>query len=796
MLTNYFKSTWRNLWKDRSYTILNIAGLALSTAVFLLMISYVRFENSYEDFNPLAKNIYRITYDYYNGSEYQLTDCETHRPLGPLVKQEIPEVRDYVRAEMMEDDNDIKVNNQIFHVTRTYAVDPSFFHFFPNKIVKGDISNFAKPFQVVLTETQAKRIFGNQDPIGKVVSQEENLYTVIAVMSDSPANTHFKVDMLYSFSSLEAMGWETDSWNGNNNYLYVELEPHASLKAFNTKLDHLSRVTLKGKISDNNLFQAEPISTIHLHSHKSWEPEVNGDANTVRFLLISACLILLVGSVNYINLTTARAAERIKEVGMRKLLGSSRSRLIRQLLSETLLTNLVALLLAIATARVALPFYRQLVEKPREINWFNTPAFWELCVALLLFNIVISGVYPAFSLSAIKPIKVVGRTFTGGKAGNLLRRILVVGQFGIAIIVLSATFIVYQQLNFMHRQDLGLNPTQVLVVNGPNNLADSVADQLNQSFKQRLMQLGQVKEVSISDAVPGGDAYELSTANGISIYGSKDGRGHNYSLYGIDEDFIGVNGMHLLAGRNFDQGKNAGLVIINESAAHLLGFKNSADAVEQRITWGMPYATIVGVMKDFHQLSLKQATLPMIHWYSNGGNFYSIKLQTKDIGKTIHTIEQLWKEQFPGYAFQYNFLDALFDQQYAADLQFGKVVGIFSGITLFIACMGVFGLVSYTISKRIKEIGIRKVLGASMVEIVRLLSTDFLRLILIALIVATPIAWYLMNDWLNDFAYRTAIHIWPFLMVGIITLALAFFVLSLQSIKAASMNPVNSLRSE
>jgi len=782
--------------------MLNILGLALSTAVFLLIIRYVQFEFSYEKDNPKAAEIYRVTYDYYSGSAYQGTDCETHPPLAPLLKQEIPEVVDYVRVQMMEDNNEINYKNQIYKVDRLYAADPSVFRMFNYQLVKGDTTGFDKPFQAILTETQAKRIFGNEDPIGKVVLEEDRLFTVSGVMKDSPANTHLKVDMLISFSTLKAMGWAMDAWNGNNNYTYVQLQPRADLQVFNAKLKHISHVTLKGRINDGNLFTAEPIQSIHLYSrNKSYEPETNGDAKTVKFLLITGILILLVGAVNYVNLTTAKATERFKEIGLRKLLGSSRAMLVKQLLMETLLVNVLAMMLAVIITWMALPFYIQLIDRPLPAELLQSFDFWMLCLGLLLFNYLISGIYPAMRLSDIQPIKVVGRTFTESVGGSLFRKILVVGQFATAMMVLAATYIVYQQLNYLRQQDLGMNPAQVLIVRGPKGMPDSTSYQSGQLFKQQLLQLPMVEEVAISGAVPGVPYHEVSTNNGITRFGTMEGAGRNYTLYGFDEHFIAVNGMELAAGSNFQHGSaNEDKVLVNETAAKLLGFTDPTRAVGQRISHpfygSAKFVTIVGVMKDFHQLSLKEATLPLIHWYGAQGNFYSVKLATKDISKTIQSIEQIWKGQFQGYPFDYNFLNTMFDQQYKTETRFGEVVGVFSGLTLFITCLGVLGLISYTITKKTKEIGIRKVLGASVSEIVQLLSFDFLKLVIIAMFIATPIAWYVMNDWLDDFAYRMEIRWWIFLVVGIGSLFITLAVLSIQSIKAAWMNPVRSLRSE
>lgn len=795
MFTNYLKSAWRNLLKDKYYALTNIFGLAISITVFLLIINFVKFEYSYEQHIKNADNLYRITLDHYKGSEYIDTDCETYPPLGPFLKNQLPEVVDFTRIQMLEDNNEIQYHNRAFRMEYIYAVDPSTFHLLDIPFVRGNAASFDKPYQAVLTETQAKRIFGNEDPIGKTVKDDDMLLTITGVIKDSPTNTHLKFDFLLSFSTLTALGWSMDNWGGNNNYLYVQLSPGIDWKKFNTKLQTLTKEKLSDKIAKGNRFTAEPIKSIHLYSHKFFEPEVNGDAKTVKFLTIIALLILLVGSINYVNLTTARATERIKEIGMRKLLGSSRSLLITQLMIETLLINVAAMGLALLLIWVSLPFYIQLIGRPITLDFFSSGTFWLTVLALLAFNCLISGIYPAFSLSATKPIKVVGRTFTSNNKGNLFRRSLIVGQFIAAIVVLSATLIVFKQLNFMKKQDLGLDPSEILVIRGPKSGTDSLRNQKGFSFKNSLLQMPEVEKVAISGAVPT-ILYDVSTSTGVTRYGSDEGKDYNYTLYGIDEDFIPTNGMTLVAGHNFEKGSsNEQKVIINETAARLLGFKKSEDAIGQRITLWQGY-TVAGVMKDFRQLSLKEAVLPMIHWYGSASDFFSIKIQTKNIHHSIQTIEKLWKITYPEYPMNYHFMNELVDKQYFADRQFGKVVGAFSIFVLFITCLGILGLTAYNINKRSKEIGIRKVLGATIVEIFKLISFDFVKLILIALCIAAPITWIVMSNWLENYALHIEIQWWIFVFVGFVAILVTLIALSYQSIKAALVNPVKSLRSE
>lgn len=795
MFTNYIKMAWRNLRKESFYSVINILGLAIATAVFLLIVNFVKFEYSYESFHKKADDIYRVTYDLYQGSKYLSTDCETHPPLAPLLKEKIPEVLDYVRIQDMDGEVEIKHHNQFYRVDKTYAADASIFNIFSYEFIEGNkITALKHPMEAVLTQSQCMRIFGSSHVIGKSIRIGKDLYSISGVIKDLPANTHLKIDMLLSFSSLTAMGWDMNSWNGNNNYTYLQLAKHVNLKAFNEKLKAFSKIMLKDKVKEN-IYVAEPIKTIHLYSHKGYEPEVNGDAKSVRFMLISGILILLVGSVNYVNLTTARSAQRIKEIGMRKLLGSSRGLLIIQVLIETILVNVFAMILALLIVWTALPFYFQLIGRPIEADFFGEVSFGILCGAMLVFNCLLSGLYPAIRISATKPIRVINRTSTGSRESDFFRKALVVGQFATALIVLSASFIVYRQLDFMQQQNLGIDANQVLVVKAPTAGEASDRNAQTRTVKNALLELPGIVSVSASGALPGVSHRDIGSSYGISRYGSKEGLGYNFYLYGIDDQFIPTMEIKLEAGENFKSGsaKN-NEVIINEFAAHLLGFTSPLEAVGQKLNYMGNEVMIKGVMKDYHQLSMKEAILPIIHNYTEQASYYSIKLNAGDPKNVLVQLQSVWKENYPGYPLDYRFLDDMFDQQYKNEQRFGKIVGVFSFLTLMITCLGILGLTAYNINVRTREIGIRKVLGASVSSIVQLLSFDLVKLIVIAIIIATPIAWYFMNLWLDDFAYRLSIQWWVFAATGMICIAIALFTLSFQSIKAALMKPVSALK--
>lgn len=794
MLRNYLKIAWRNLNKHRLYTLINVMGLALATAAFLLIINYVRFEHSYEDFYKNADNIYRVTLDRYKGAEYVLTDCETHYPLGPFMKREMPEVKDFVRMQAVEEFGEIKQGNRVFHMDRLYATDPSVFTVFNYRFIDGDPATALNaPFQVVVTASTAQKLFGRVHAKGAVFQADDKVFTVTGIIEDIPENTHLKINALFSHTSLPSVHRSPDNWDGNNTYTYVELAPHSSVAALNEKLKKLSKEHIR-----ENVFTAQAIKDIHLYSHKSFEPENNGDIKTVRFLLITALLVLLVGAVNYVNLTTARAAERVRETGMRKTLGSSRGMLISQFMVETVLINLLAMLAALVLVQLALPAYFSLMDRPVDTGFFSAPFLWVNVAALFVLNSLLSGIYPALVLSGVQPVSVTKRTFTGGIKGSLLRKALVVSQFTAALVVLSASFIVYRQLAYLRSQDLGLNTEQVLIVTAASSSQEATLKKQAAAFLNNIGQLPQVEKASVCGSVPGSD--QLSTTTGIRQYGTQTGAGYNYYMYNIDAGFIPAMQIKMAAGHNFDPGTdNSSSIIVNREAARLLGFSSAEAAIGGKIAFfpnETPYSTIIGVTENFHQQSMKTVLLPMVHWYREIGSYYAVKIKTADMPATLVQIKHIWEQLHPGYPFDYRFMNELYDRQYKSDEQFGKVVKVFSVFLLFITCLGILGLTAFSITKRRKEIGIRKTLGASVGSIVTLLSKDFVYLILIALAVATPLTWWAMGQWLDNFAYRAPISWTVFSMAGLLTLLIAMVTVSFQTLRAAMDNPIHALRSE
>lgn len=787
------KFAWRNLWKDRFYSLLNVTGLAVAMAAFLLIMQYVKFERSYENCYPDADNIWRVTLNLYKDGAFVTTDCETHPPLAAQLKQQMPEVKDVVRIQRIGESEVTTSTHQAFLEDGLYAVDPSVFSIFPQRFIAGDPQKALRgPMEAVLTASTARRYFGNADPVGKSLVLRGNTLTVTGVIADMPPNTHLRMHVLMPLRIVEKFGILLDSWGGNNNYLYLQMRPGTDLQAFNRKLWAFSAAHPQLK---DKRYVAETIKSIHLYSKKSFEPDVNGDAQTVRFLLIVAYLLLLIGIINYVNLTTARSASRLKEAGIKKILGASRWAVIRQFLAESLLINLLAFAVALLLIWAAIPFYNNIVGNAATTGIFTNPQFWLTCVALFIVNGLLSGLYPAYAMSSANMVSALSRSFTGNLQGGGLRKILVVGQFTIASVVLVASLVMYKQLSFMQQQSLGMNTDQVLVVGAPNLLNDSTS---YRAFKQELRQLARVEKVSLAGCMPGLGLETLSTTSNVTRLGDTRASSYNYYLYGIDADFIPVLDLQLLAGRNFIPGSDNHLrVIINEEACRLLGFERPEAAVGQQLNFWGGQSTVVGVIKNFHQRSLKEALLPMIFpFMNNEASYFAVKMSSQDIRGTLSSVEAAWKRMFPDHPLRYFFMDDAFNQQYQADERLAQLINIFSVFTLFVTCLGLMGLAAFNVSRRTREIGIRKILGSSVAGIIGLLTKDFIRLVLVAIVIATPVAWWAMNAWLQDFVYRISIPWWVFAVTGGLMMVVAVGTIGLQSVKTAMMNPVKSLRSD
>jgi putative ABC transport system permease protein len=803
MFTNNLRIAYRTLMKNRVFSFINILGLAIGMAAFLFIVQYVRFERSYENSHRNADNILRLSAEFYNGTEYVMTDCETYAPLGPLLKEKMPEVVDFVRLYGVDGLISVKAGTKNFLETGIYWADPSVFNVFTHPVVHGDPKKaLIAPFEVVLTESMAKKYFGRSNVIGESIEVDKNTFQIKAVIADVPANTHLKFSFLLSRLSFKTVKpwYPDDRWHNNNEYTYVLTVPGTDLKAFNMKLMDLWSSELKNIVPEER-FVAEPINDIHLYSNNPYDPEPGGNAQAVYYFTLIALFIIAIAWINYVNLSTARAVERAREVGIRKVMGSLKIQLVLQFLAESFIINVIAGVLALVLFQVTFPFFRTLSGQPLPFNLMEDQLLWFLLFGLISAGTLLSGIYPAFVLASFKPAVVLKGKFQSSSHGQLLRKGLVIFQFSATVVLLISMCTVYLQVQFMRNQDLGMNIDQTLVLTGKQlNVSDSVFRQTSQALKNELLKDPSVRSVSRSESLPG-DPRELSTTT-INRLGEvpAGNRGYLYYFFRVDADYVQTMSMTLLAGRNFENGlPNHDQVLINEEAAKLLGFSSAEQAVGSKLTFntrGREGSTVIGVLKNFYFRSPKEAHLPMLFYYGEPSAYFAIQVKTQDMKQTIASVKSAWSKIYPNTVFNYFFLDDKYDQQYRADAQFGSVMAAFSGLVIFIACLGLFGLSSYTITQRTKEIGIRKVLGASVAGIVRLLSLDFAKTVMVAALIALPIAYFAMEQWLSNYFVRITLNAWIFVFAIAMILLLAIVTVSFQTIRAAIANPTDSLKQE
>lgn len=811
MIGIYFKVAWRSLFKNRVYSVINVIGLSVGMACCLLIFQYVAFESGYDDVSK-ADRIVRLRLDSYQKGKLDWQSAAVYPAFGPTMKKDFPEVEDYCRlakAELLlsNDERNVKFNE-----SRGYYADPSFLSMFDILMVKGDPKTALIGLdKIMLSADMAKKYFGDVDPLGKTLTYRApyaaRTFEVTGIFNP-PVHSHLAVNYLISYSTIGSFRRdngdmsrpEETSWGWYQFYTYLLLVPGTDINALEAKFPafcdrHINNLDWKKVNNIRNEAYLMPLKDIHLDSHYMQEAEVNGNKQLVSFLFLISIFIAGIAWVNYINLSTARSLERATEVGVRKVIGATRVALVFQFVVESVLVNLVSFLLALLAAYLMAPHLDMLNGGTGQTDFQLPGTYWLLVGAVFLLGTLLSAGYPALVQSGFKPIAALKGLLGYRPSGLGFRKALVVAQFATSVALIVGTLVVYRQVSYMRSQSLGADIEQTLVLEGAGSLRAPDYQGAFQPFKSALLQLPGVKNMTVSTSVMGEENF---WSNNVSRLDDANRRSATIDYLGVDHEFVSFYGMEIVAGRNFsrDFPSDSSATILNETASRVLGFDRPADAVGHRIS-AENGTTIIGVVQDYHTEALHKQIAPQLMILRlNARNVYSVKIETANVSSAIAAIQAAWHAHFPNDPFSYYFLDEAFDRQYQSDRQFGMVFGAFAGIAIVIACMGLLGLSAYDVLHRTKEIGIRKVLGASVIRIVALLSKDFIQLVLIAIIIATPVAWWTMDWWLQDFAYRIELGWWTFVLAGLLSVAIALLTIGFQSVKAALMNPVKSLRSE
>lgn len=816
MIKHYLKISFRNLWKYKSFSAINIAGLAIGMAACLLILQYVSFKLSFDQFHRYAADIYRVGNDRFQQGKLIQHGTITYSGVSKAMNDDYEEVVQHAR---IAPSNQVILthNNKKVLEDQILFADSNFIAMFDFPLIAGDKRSVLKdPNAMIISQSLADKIFDYKGDdysqfVGTAIKfgTDSALFKVEGIFKNVPENSHLQFRILVSYKTLSNAWKEADyDFTQSDFWHYVRLKPGTDYKAFNAQLGAFSQKHFEGsKVSGSDeKFYLQPLSKAHLYSDFEYEIGVTGSATVVWALLVIALFIITIAWVNYINLATARSVERAREVGVRKVVGCERRQLVTQFLFESAMVNLISILLALGLVLLLQPSFNNLLKYQLSLSYLLTKGLNGYSIIIGLISIVIagifiSGLYPAFVLSSFRPIAVLKGKFSGSQKGIFFRKALVTGQFAVTIGLIVGSLVVMKQIRYMNRSELGFNMDQVLVINPPQLTEwDSTFISRSNSFKEELKQIAHVKAAATSWNVPGGD---IGRSFNVRQADSASTNQFTVRHTSVDYGFLDVYGIRLIAGRNFKptdhdpNGRNLRSMLINRSAAKLLGFKSPEDAVGKSILRGTRKWEVVGVVEDYHQKSLRYPLEPMIFMSFLGtNNQISVKLTAGDLPATLASIKARYDKFFPGNLFEYNFLDEQFNQQYENDQLFGKVFGIFAGLAIFVACLGLLGLTMFATIQRTKEIGVRKVLGASVSSIVLLLSKNFLKLILLSVLVAFPLAWWAMNSWLKDFAYRIDIGWWIFILAGASAMLIALGTISFQAVKAALANPVKSLRTE
>lgn len=802
MWENYLKIAFRNLRKNKLFSALNISGLSIGMAVCILILLFVNYERDFDAIH--TKNIYRLNeVQKWEGMVAPQNVALSMFPMGPTLKEEFPEILNYVRVRP-SGEMKFRMNESTFTLAETFWADSSFFEIFDFKLIEGDpVTALTKPGSMVLTATGAKQLFGDDSPMGKVleVAEEDSaFFTVTGILADIPENSHLKFEGLASFSTFVGPQ-NMENWGGNWLTTYLELAQGTDIDALEAKfpaylLSHMPEDRAKGyELFLQSLDQVHAGSTDITHDYINYQ---KFDGSYTRIFFYIALIVLFIAGINFVNLSSAKSISRAMEIGVRKASGASKSQLYFQFISESILISTMAMILAVVMVFLALPFLNEFSQRKLEFPLFSDPI---VLISLVLGAIavgILSGIYPAVYLSSFHPVKVLKGSPESGKRKSDFRNVLVIVQFSCAIFLIISTFFATRQVQFMQERDLGFSHDQVVTLPIGGRYSERY-----DVLKEKLLASSLIENVTASGQRLGNNLHQTS----VTFHGDGPARSLATSQVIVDDDFLDVYQMEVIAGRNFngtdaDYGK---AYIINESLAHeLLQEEGEGKSLESLIGHRFGFsgmdsaAQIVGIVRDFNFNSLhhKIETLTLFNQKEWGYDEVSVKIGGGQADEAIAHIESVWNEVIPERDFEYEFLDDHFIELYRADRTVNAIVGMLTLLSILISCLGLFGLATFTTEQRVKEIGIRKVLGATVGGVVAILSRDFIKLVLVAIVIAVPVSWYVVDRWIEDFAYRIEIDWWVFAISGLLAILIALATVSSQAVKAALMNPVKSLKSE
>lgn len=806
MVKNYFKTTFRNLWKNKTYSFINIIGLAMGTLCCLYILLYVEDQYSYDKHHNNAKDIYRITTSLASkGDKHNMATASP--PIAPAMKNDFGEVKQFTRVitTIGVKQHLLQYKEKSFYEKDAVFVDSTFFDVFTYRFTNGNAKALTEPYSIVLLKPTADKLFGQDDPIGKTIeinkAYGKHVFKVTGVVDESLGKSHIHANIFITMNSggIGNFVRNNEAWAGNNfANSYVKLSSGANAAALEKKLPAFLNKYGAQQLKELGMqkhLHLQPVTSIHTTTGYEVEMNKTLSRSSLYILLLIALLIQVIACINFMNLSTARASKRAKEVGVRKVIGARRNDLIKQFLGESFLLSLTGVLIALPLLLVALPYLNQITRADIHLSFLSDYRLWAMLAGLVIITGLVAGSYPAFYLSAFQAIKVIKGNFSNHASAAGIRRWLVVFQFVLSIVLIAGIIIIYNQLNYISNKDLGFEKDQRLIFSFYTENAQNEMP----SFMNDLRQMADVKTVSKSNNYL---SQFVFNDYGVYLTGGNMAAATDAQNMTTDEYFVKANGIKLISGRDFrlyDSGK----VLINETLAKRLGL-NPATAQGTRLYSQFApdpatYVEIAGVMKDFNYSSLHEDVKPFMLVYNpNRGDLSNLTVATvsKNYKELLAKIETVWHKDLPDTPFEYAFLDDEVQKQYETEITLARIINSFTLMAIFISCLGLFGLATFSAEQRNKEIGIRKVLGASVTGIVQLLSKDFLKLVLVAIVIATPIAWWAMNKWLQNFAYKINISWWMFAMAGLLAIFIALFTISFQAIRAALANPVKSLRTE